>query len=67
MRRPGEDKPDPPGGRAAERVREFLKARFGPEAELPPELEPDRDPPAKPEDAEDVESDDQRREGPGAG
>jgi hypothetical protein len=67
VRKPGEDKPDPPGGRAAERARQFLKSRFGPDAELPPELEPDRDPPDEPGDAPDVESEDQRRKEPGTG
>jgi hypothetical protein len=39
MRKPGEQQPDPPGGRAAERLREFLGARFGQDAELPPGAE----------------------------
>lgn len=41
MRRPGDDSPDPPGGRAAERLREFLR-QHGPrdasEAEQEAEL-----------------------------
>jgi hypothetical protein len=34
-RRPGDERPDPPGGRAAERRRAFLKGRF-PRGEVPP-------------------------------
>jgi hypothetical protein len=34
-RRPGDERPDPPGGRAAERLRAFLKGRF-PRGEVPP-------------------------------
>lgn len=34
-RRPGDERPDPPGGRAAERLRAFLKGRF-PRGEGPP-------------------------------
>ena len=57
MRIPGKDDPEPPGGRAAERQREFLEARFGvqPDAsglegedEAPAEEEPparEREPP----------------------
>ena len=28
MRRPGDDTPEPPGGRAAERLRDFLRERM---------------------------------------
>ena len=31
MKRPGDDRPDPPGGRAAERLRQFEEARLSPE------------------------------------
>ena len=34
VRRPGDPDPDPPGGRAAERLREFLEGRF-PDGEVP--------------------------------
>jgi hypothetical protein len=34
-RRPGDEQPDPPGGRAAERRRAFLKGRL-PGGEVPP-------------------------------
>lgn len=38
MRRPGDDTPDPPGGRAAERMREELRKRgIDPDTLLPPE------------------------------
>jgi len=30
MKRPGDDSPDPPGGRSAERLREFLRERQTP-------------------------------------
>jgi hypothetical protein len=40
MRRPDETQPEPPGGRAAERLREFLAARFGPGADSPGEADP---------------------------
>jgi hypothetical protein len=29
MRRPGDNEPEPPGGRAAERLREFLRQHMG--------------------------------------
>jgi hypothetical protein len=50
-RRPGDERPDPPGGRAAERLRAFLKGRF-PRGEVPatppaPERE-HQDQPAEP-------------------
>lgn len=46
-RRPGERDPEPPGGRAAERLREFIEQRFPgrkgpPEPDLEPE--PEREP-----------------------
>jgi hypothetical protein len=42
-RRPGDEQPDPPGGRAAERRRAFLKGRF-PGGEVPPaEADAERD------------------------
>ena len=31
MKRPGDNRPDPPGGRAAERLRQFEEARISPE------------------------------------
>ena len=31
MKRPGDNRPDPPGGRAAERLRQFEEARLSPE------------------------------------
>jgi hypothetical protein len=34
VRRPDDPNPDPPGGRAAERLREFLEGRF-PDGEVP--------------------------------
>lgn len=40
MRRHGEGQLEPPGGRAAERLREFLAARFGEDVELPPGAAP---------------------------
>lgn len=44
MRRPGDDTPDPPGGRAAERMREELRKRgIDPDTLLPPEV-PDTEP-----------------------
>jgi hypothetical protein len=43
MRKPGDDKQPPPGGRAAERLREFLRAR------LPPGSSPDEVNPAIPD------------------
>jgi len=41
MRRPGENPPDPPGGRAAERLREFQRQH--PQFE-PPQNEQEADP-----------------------
>jgi hypothetical protein len=45
MRCPGDDTPPPPGGRAAERLREMLKKRFPqgtePEGTLAPEDTPE--------------------------
>jgi hypothetical protein len=35
MKRPGDEQPEPPGGRAAERLREFLRERLP--AETPSE------------------------------
>jgi hypothetical protein len=32
MKRPGDEEPEPPGGRAAERLREFLRQRLPPDA-----------------------------------
>ena len=32
MKRPGDNEPEPPGGRAAERLREFLRQRLPPNA-----------------------------------
>jgi hypothetical protein len=40
MRRPGSTEPDPPGGRAQERLREFLRER-DPSAVPPEETQPD--------------------------
>ncbi len=40
MKKPGDDTPDPPGGRAAERLREFLEKRLPPGA-TPDDLNPD--------------------------
>lgn len=37
MKRPGDKSPDPPGGRAAERLREFEDARRPPEEREPDE------------------------------
>jgi hypothetical protein len=62
VRRPGDPNPDPPGGRAAERLREFLEGRF-PDGEVPipegtgelpapPPEEPPAPPPAAPPDAD---------------
>jgi hypothetical protein len=47
-RRPGDTGPEPPGGRAAERLREFTEQRFPGEtpAPLPPEHEQDEAKPA---------------------
>jgi hypothetical protein len=42
MRRPGATGDEPPGGRAAERLREHLRDRFGTD-ELPPEDAPRED------------------------
>jgi hypothetical protein len=39
VKRPGENKPDPVGGRAAERLREFLRERL-PEGMSPEEINP---------------------------
>jgi hypothetical protein len=55
MRIPGQHQPDPPGGRAAARLREFLGARFGSAAEWPPGAGPEPEPAAdreKPAEAE---------------
>lgn len=42
MRRPGDTSDDPPGGRAAERLREHLRDRFGSDPEnLPEAIRPD--------------------------
>ena len=44
MRRPGDTESDPPGGRAAERLREFLRKRTPPDAPSPNiEEEEDKD------------------------
>jgi hypothetical protein len=60
-RRPGDEQPDPPGGRAAERRRAFLKGRFPrgeapatpPEAEAEPAAEDEpAEPPSGPTDEE---------------
>ena len=40
MKRPNENEPEPKGGRAAERLREFLKERL-PEGVSPEELNPE--------------------------
>jgi hypothetical protein len=45
-RRPGDTEPDPPGGRAAERLREFINQRF-------PGGLPSRESPKEGEEAED--------------
>lgn len=48
-----DDKPPPPGGRAAERLREFERARGIEPDQPPPEADPvpaDRPPPAEPKD-----------------
>jgi hypothetical protein len=37
MKRPGDKTPEPPGGRAAERLRMFEYARRGPDATVPDE------------------------------
>ena len=42
-RRPGERDPEPPGGRAAERLREFIEQRF-PGRKGPPEPDPEPEP-----------------------
>ena len=51
-RRPGDDTPDPPGGRAAERLREFLDQRFPGEVSLPPGASEEVGPPAEAADAD---------------
>lgn len=40
MKKPGDETPDPPGGRAAERLREFLEKRLPPGA-TPEDLNPE--------------------------
>jgi hypothetical protein len=40
MKKPGDETPDPPGGRAAERLREFLEKRLPPGA-TPDDLNPE--------------------------
>jgi len=40
MKKPGDETPDPPGGRAAERLREFLDQRLPPGAS-PEDLNPE--------------------------
>jgi hypothetical protein len=68
VRRPGDPDPDPPGGRAAERLREFLEGRF-PAGEVPipegaaglpepPPEEPAAAPAALPAEPPDAEGDD---------
>jgi hypothetical protein len=62
-RKPGDHEPEPPGGRAAERLREFLKERFGEgtgppdesseQPEEPEEDERGKDQPADQEDRKD--------------
>ena len=42
-RRPGDERPDPPGGRAAERLRAFLKGRFPRDEGAPEQSPPERD------------------------
>jgi hypothetical protein len=60
-RRPGDERPSPPGGRAAERLRAFLKGRY-PEGEGAPDVSaPERDcldEPAKPSREPDEEDED---------
>jgi hypothetical protein len=46
MKRPGDDSPEPPGGRAAERLREFLRERRPAGGDLPETGLPDSAPPA---------------------
>lgn len=51
MRRPNDKKPDPPGGRAAERLKEFLRER-GPTEPPSAENEPGEDDPKKGEESD---------------
>ncbi len=41
-KRPGDENPEPPGGRAAERLRDFISQRFPGEAALPDEIDTDQ-------------------------
>ena len=54
-RRPGDTEPEPPGGRAAERLREFIDQRF-----------PGGSPPREGEEAARADHSDERDEEPGA-
>ena len=57
MERPGDPEPEAKGGRAAERLREFLKERL-PEGGSPEELNPEAAKPKKDkEDEDDCETD----------
>ncbi|TDD75075.1 hypothetical protein [Actinomadura rubrisoli] len=51
VRRPDDAAPEPPGGRAAERLREFEAARF-PEPEEPEEPEQSEEPEEEPSEGE---------------
>jgi hypothetical protein len=42
-RRPEDERPDPPGGRAAERLRAFLKGRFPSSEDAPDRPVPERE------------------------
>ena len=51
MKKPGDTSPDPPGGRAAERLRQFKEARLPPserdECEEPAKPTPEKSPHSK--------------------
>lgn len=47
VRRPGDDSPEPPGGRAAERLRDLIDGRF-PEGDEPSETPTPADDPDEP-------------------
>jgi hypothetical protein len=62
MRTPGDDTPEPPGGRAAERLRDFLRERAPADQQPEDDASPSDDVSGGRADADDVSQRDEREE-----